>query len=226
MPHAPVPVQIGERLRRLRQADGRSLASVAAELGISSSALSQIETGAMQPSVKRLIELVEVLGAPVSAIFHEIAVFTPDIDQRPSGVTEPVPGVLVAGPDDHEHARLAQGVTYRRLSPTLLPGVDWFESTYPPRTSSSLDGAMLVHRGIETGRVERGELTFEFSDGALRLTAGASLSFKATLPHRVVNDTDEVAVATWITVVERGVPGVTAPAADVGAGYIRETRTS
>ncbi|MCC4908582.1 helix-turn-helix domain-containing protein [Microbacterium sp. cx-59] len=203
MPDAPMPVQIGERLRRLRQAGGRSLASVAGELGISSSALSQIETGAMQPSVKRLVELVGILGAPVSAIFQEIAIFAPDLDQRPPGVTEPLPGVRVAQRADDGAARLAEGVTYRRLSPMLLPGVDWFESTYPPRTSSSPDGAMLVHSGLESGRVERGELTFEFTDGAIRLGEGASISFTAALPHRVVNETDAVAVATWITVAER-----------------------
>jgi hypothetical protein len=160
----------------------------------------------MQPSVKRLIELVEVLGAPVSAIFEDVSVFAPPMDERPPGVSEPVAGVLVVGPDEAGAARLAQGVTYRRISPMLLPGVDWFESTYPPRTSSSLDGAMLVHSGVESGRVERGELTFEFSEGVVRLSAGASLSFRATLPHRVVNDTDQVAVATWLTLADRDAP--------------------
>jgi transcriptional regulator with XRE-family HTH domain len=203
MPDALMPAQIGERLRRLRRAEGRSLASVAAELGISSSALSQIETGAMQPSVKRLVELVGILGAPVSAIFEEPALVASKIEQRPPGVTEPLSGVFVAERDDDEGtARLADGVTYRRLSPLLLPGVDWFESTYPPGASSSLDGAMLVHRGLESGRVERGELAFVFGEGRIRLRAGASISFAAALPHRIVNETDEVAVATWITVAD------------------------
>lgn len=193
------PTQIGARLRSIRQSHGRSLASVAQALGISSSALSQIETGAMQPSVNRLIELVGVLGVPVSAIFDDLQVFAPHLD-RDGHVSEPIEGVLVSQPDAVEAAHLGQGVTYRRLSPAALPGVDWFESTYPPGSSSSIDGAMLVHAGHESGHVVRGELTFEFTDGSVRLSSGGSLSFAATRPHRVVNESDAVAVAIWLTV--------------------------
>lgn len=197
----PVPPQIGTRLRKLRTDSGRSLSSVAQAMGISSSALSQIETGTMQPSVNRLIELVGVLGVPVSAIFDGHDVFAPAVESDRTDVTEPYPGVHVARGGDTDAAHLGQGVTYRRLSPAALPGVEWFESTYPPRSSSSADGAMLVHAGYESGHVVRGELAFEFADGTVQLAKGGSLSFAATRPHRVVNDTDEVAVAIWLTLV-------------------------
>lgn len=196
--------QIGARLRKLRQATGRSLASVAQQMGISSSALSQIETGAMQPSVNRLVELVGVLGVPVSAIFDDLSVFALDDGGEDGDVQEPIPGVLVSRGVEVAPAHLGQGVVYRRLSPSQLPGVTWFESTYPPGSSSSLDGAMLVHPGYESGHVVTGELTFEFTEGAVRLGAGQSLSFAATRPHRVVNETDAVAVSIWLTVdIER-----------------------
>jgi len=197
-----LPLQIGARLRRLRQAGGRSLASVAQQMGISSSALSQIETGVMQPSVNRLVELVSVLGVPVSAIFDDLAFFAPDLVEG-GDVTEPIAGVLVARPDETAPAHLAQGVVYRRLSPAPLPGIDYFESIYPPGASSSVDGAMLVHDGFESGYVRHGELTFEFSEGSVRLGPGGSLSFAASRPHRVVNETDEVAAAIWLTIAER-----------------------
>ena len=192
--------QIGSRLRRLRLGTGRSLASVAQELGISSSALSQMETGALQPSVNRLVELVGVLGVPVSAIFDDADIFERPVERESGGAAEPIPGVLVSATESLGGiAHLGQGVTYRRLSPVALPGVDLFESTYPPGTSSSLDGAMLVHEGYETGSVVSGALSFEFSEGSVQLGAGGSLSFLATRPHRVVNATDEIAVAVWLT---------------------------
>ncbi|WP_127794602.1 helix-turn-helix domain-containing protein [Agromyces sp. LHK192] len=201
MPEAST-AQIGARLRRIRTATGRSLASVAREMGISSSALSQIETGAMQPSVNRLIELVGVLGVPVSAIFGDLDVFAPPLgEEQGDRAGEPLPGVLVSiGSGDDTAAHLGGGVTYRRLAPATPAGVDWFESTYPPGSSSSADGAMLVHAGYESGRVVLGELVFQFEDGSVRLGPGDSLSFAATRPHRVVNDTGEVAVAIWLTV--------------------------
>lgn len=190
---------IGSRLRRLRQESGRSLASVAEAIGVSSSALSQIETGAMQPSVNRLIEIVGVLGVPVAAIFDDVDVLR-TVAHDESGVTEPIPGVRVAPAGAGSTTELGQGVVYRRLTPAAVTGIDLFESTYPPGSSSSLDGAMLVHRGYEVGSVMSGTLQFEFSEGTVELGAGGSLSFWATQPHRIVNTSADVtAVAVWLT---------------------------
>ncbi|WP_418277471.1 helix-turn-helix domain-containing protein [Isoptericola jiangsuensis] len=207
-----LPTQIGTRLRSLRTASGRSLASVAQELGISSSALSQIETGVMKPSVQRLVELVGVLGVPVSAIFDDVAVATPRPGAAGADVAEPVPGVLVSRGEEARPAHLGEGVTYRQLSPAPLRGVTLFESTYPPGASSSPDGEMLVHAGYDCGHVVAGELTFEFAEGSVRLGPGGSLSFAASRPHRVVNATDEVAVSIWLTLDAAGAPGAAGPA--------------
>lgn len=192
----PDSASIGARLRKLRLSQGRSLASVAAVVGISSSALSQIETGAMQPSVNRLIEIVAELGVPVSAIFDDVDILSPV--PLAHDESEPIPGVRVHA--DDASTTLGQGVTYRRLSPVRLDGIDLFESVYPPLASSSIDGAMLVHAGYEMGSVLRGRLRFEFTEGSLELGAGASLAFWATRPHRVVNESaDVVASAIWLT---------------------------
>lgn len=193
-----VAASIGPRLRRLRKSSGRSLASVAEAVGISSSALSQIETGAMQPSVNRLIEIVAELGAPVSAIFDDHDVLQPQA--LAAGTSEPIPGVHVSVPDDVSSPVLGQGVVYRRLTPVSLEGIDLFETTYPPGTASSADGAMLVHAGYEMGAVVTGTLVFEFTEGVVELGPGGSLAFWATRPHRVVNPSPSVtAVAIWLT---------------------------
>jgi transcriptional regulator with XRE-family HTH domain len=193
-------LRIGARIRELRLASGRSLASVAQQVGISSSALSQIETGTMQPSVNRLIEIVAAIGFPVTALFTPAAP-PPVVDVSDASVGEPLPGVVVARADGGARVDLGQGVVYRRLSPVRIPGVDIFESYYPPGSSSSVDGAMLTHDGYEIGSVVAGTLTFEFSDGTIELSAGGSLSFAAERPHRVVNNSPDVAgVSIWLTV--------------------------
>lgn len=191
--------QIGARLRKLRLEAGRSLASVAEAVGISSSALSQIETGAMQPSVNRLIEIVAEVGVPVSAIFDDHEVLHPKAVE--SGSSEPIPGVRVTVADK-DAATLGQGVVYRRLTPVALTGIDLFETVYPPGTSSSIDGAMLVHDGYEMGAVQKGTLRFEFTEGAVDLRAGSSIAFWATRPHRVVNESAKPASAIWLTLRE------------------------
>jgi transcriptional regulator with XRE-family HTH domain len=192
-------LRIGARIRELRLASGRSLASVAQQVGISSSALSQIETGTMQPSVNRLIEIVAAIGFPVTALFVPSA--PPVVDVADASVVEMLPGVVVARPDGGARVDLGQGVVYRRLSPVQIPGVDIFESYYPPGSSSSIDGAMLTHDGYEIGSVVAGTLTFEFNEGTIELSAGGSLSFAAERPHRVVNNSPDVAgVSIWLTV--------------------------
>lgn len=194
---APSAHAIGTRLRQLRTASGRSLRSVAEAVGISSSALSQIETGAMQPSVNRLVEIVSELDAPVSVIFDPHEVFRP-VHLEQGDASEPVPGVSVANSTTEK--QLGQGVIYRQLSPVHLEGIDFLETVYPPNTSSSLDGAMMVHQGYEVGRVISGRLRFEFSEGSVELGEGESLAFAATRPHRVVNDSSETpASALWLT---------------------------
>ncbi len=200
----PLSSTIGRRLREVRLSRGRSLASVAAEMGISSSALSQIETGVMRPSVNRLVELVRALQVPISLIFEEEA----DHGSAVGGgqdTTEIYPGVVVGPPSEVALAHLGQGVTYRRLTPFAVPGIDLFESTYPAGTSSSIDGAMLVHEGWESGFVTQGELVFEFTEGEVLIGVGGSLAFEALRPHRVVNRTDNVGIAIWMT-LPRGLP--------------------
>lgn len=195
---------IGARLRALRVAAQRSLASVAQEVGISSSALSQIETGAMQPSVNRLIEIVGVIGAPVAAIFEDYRVLHPAAVEDGDS-SEMLPGVLVRAPGTVAATKLGQGVIYRPLAPVGLDGVDLFESVYPPLASTSVDGAMLVHEGYEIGSVISGTLRFEFSEGSIDLGPGGALSFWASRPHRVVNPSpDTTAVAIWLTLHHYG----------------------
>ncbi len=153
----------------------------------------------MQPSVNRLIEIVGVLGAPVAAIFEDYAVLHPvAVDDAES--SEVLPGVLVRHPSTTTPTELGQGVLYRPLAPVGLNGVDLFESIYPPSSSSSVDGAMLVHQGYEIGSVMSGTLQFEFTEGTVELRAGGALSFWARRPHRIVNaSSTETATAIWLT---------------------------
>src|SRR5205809_341387 len=60
---------IGGRLRQERERQGHSLRKLAAKLGISPSALSQIETGRSRPSVGSLYSIVSELGLSFDELF-------------------------------------------------------------------------------------------------------------------------------------------------------------
>ncbi len=67
----PVP-RVGERLREARQRRGVSVRSLARELGVSASLISQIETGKSQPSVSTLYAMTTALGISVEDVFASV----------------------------------------------------------------------------------------------------------------------------------------------------------
>ncbi|GAA2205446.1 XRE family transcriptional regulator [Nonomuraea monospora] len=180
--------RLGRRLRELRTRSGKSLRAVARELGISASAVSQIERGTMRPSVSRLIAYVSAIGVPLAAVF--------DSDER----QEP-PELAVSRAGEVAPIRLGGGVTFRRLSPGPTPDVEFFESTYPPHAVSTAHGRFLRHEGYEVGTVTAGELTIEFESEVVTLAEGDSITFPCSRPHIIGNRSATVtAVAVWLIV--------------------------
>ncbi|KQQ03761.1 MULTISPECIES: helix-turn-helix domain-containing protein [unclassified Rathayibacter] len=180
--------RLGARLRDLRLASGMSLRALAGDLGISASAVSQIERGAMQPSVGRLIAMVGALGVPLSAVFDESA---------------PAPALIetaVVRAGEVAPVTLDGGVLFRRLAPGPIDAVDFFESTYPPGSTSTAHRQFLRHDGFEVGTVTLGELTVEFEDEIVVLAAGDAITFPCERPHRMVNRGTGTAIATWLIV--------------------------
>ncbi len=65
--HDAVSVNVGERLRELREARNISMRTLASRSGLSANALSMIERGKASPSVSTLYKLADALGS-----FHYI----------------------------------------------------------------------------------------------------------------------------------------------------------
>lgn len=62
------PLDLGARLRAERLRQGMSLREMARRLGVSPSALSQIETGKAQPSVSKLFDIVNLLNTSLDGL--------------------------------------------------------------------------------------------------------------------------------------------------------------
>jgi transcriptional regulator with XRE-family HTH domain len=222
---ALTPESLGARLRELRTASGVSLRALAARLGISASAVSQIERGVMRPSVSRLIAYVGAIGVPLSAVFETGIEKAPEgsAGSRAAGHGSGPHGAADHGADygsgrepaapagEFQFAirrswevaplKLGGGVTFRRLSPVPTPGAEFFESAYPPNSMSNAHGELLRHEGYEVGTVTAGELTVEFDTDVVTLAAGDSITFPCSRPHLISNRSPQVtAVATWLIV--------------------------
>ncbi|MCW2860096.1 MAG: hypothetical protein JWP48_1804 [Actinoallomurus sp.] len=181
---------LGPRLRELRLQSGTSLRALARELGISASAVSQIERGIMRPSVSRLIAYVSALGVPLSAVFET------GQEKEPEGARLAIRRSWEIAP-----IKLSGGVTFRRLAPVPTPGVEFFESIYPPNAISNAHGRFLKHEGYEVGTVTQGELTIEFESEIVTLAVNDSITFPCARPHIIGNRSKTLtAVATWLIV--------------------------
>ncbi|GAA1204227.1 helix-turn-helix domain-containing protein [Prauserella alba] len=214
---------LGARIRSLRTGRGVSLRALSAELGISPSALSQIERGRMRPSVTRLLQIMSALEAPLSAAFGETATGvattagtapnaspadgtaagdTPDETGSPRHEGAPGAGdaVVVTRADTTTVLSLGNGVTYRSLTPVPMPGAEVYETVYPPGSTSSQDAEYLRHSGHEMGSVTAGRLTVDIDGVRHELGPGDGIRFPSARPHRISNDGADTAVAVWINV--------------------------
>jgi transcriptional regulator with XRE-family HTH domain len=180
-------VDLGASLRAERLRQGLSLRETARRLGISASALSQIETGKAHPSVGKLFDIVNLLNVSVDGLLAGQAV----VARGDEGF------VSVQRTGEHEALDLESGVRWHRLTAGSYPGVEFLHVQYQPGGCSTGDGTFMRHAGQEFGYVLSGRLTISVGFDTHRLGPGDSISFPATTPHRLGNDGPEPATAIW-----------------------------
>jgi transcriptional regulator with XRE-family HTH domain/quercetin dioxygenase-like cupin family protein len=81
------------------------------------------------------------------------------------------------------------GIRWERLTPLPLDRMDFLEIVYEPRSESHPQ--LYRHPGIEMLLVLQGRLDIHIGFRRHELSAGDSMHFPSSLPHRYVNPTDE-----------------------------------
>lgn len=201
-------LDLGARLRAQRLSKGLSLREVARRLNRSPSAISQFETGKVQPSVSTLFDIVELLGTSIDALLageepgpEQPAVPAGNAVAAPVDVLDMPNRLILERAADHPAIELENGVQWVRLSRSMS-GVEFMLVTYPPGSwSSGEDGRFMAHAGHEFAYLLSGSLTvevkFDSQYDTYEIRAGDSITFPATMAHRLGNATDEPAVALW-----------------------------
>lgn len=187
---------IGARLRQKRQDRGLSLRKVALELGVSASLISQVETGKTQPSVATLYALATLLSVSVDDLLGLRSA------SRPS-VAQPNASLALQRSLDNPVIEMENGVRWERLAMGSDGPADALLVTYQPGGSSSLEGKLMRHMGVEYAYILSGEICFqlEFDDHQLR--AGDSIYFDSSRPHMFSNRGAVPAVGVWFVVGRR-----------------------
>lgn len=203
--------QVGARLRRARLRKGISLRSLARDLGVSASLLSQIETGKSQPSVSTLYAITTALGLPMEEVFEQpskelLARPRPSRDSVEMDLSPPARAARderherlgpVVTPEDRKVLHLDSGVTWEWLGRLPHSHVEFLLITYHPGGTSSSNGGLMRHHGAEYGYLISGELILTLGFDEYRLRPGDAVSFNSTTPHRLRNDGEQPVVGVW-----------------------------
>ena len=179
---------IGGRLREQRERRGLSLRKLAAELGISPSALSQIETGRSRPTVGTLYAITTELGLSLDELF----------------AAEGKPENIVTRARERGVIELESGVTWERLNPIGERVVEFLEVTYDVGGASSSGNTFVHHSGREYGLVLSGRLKVTVGFEEHSLEPGDSICFDSAVPHRLETIGDEPAKAIWFVIGRAG----------------------
>jgi transcriptional regulator with XRE-family HTH domain len=195
------------RLRAERERRGVSLRKLAADVGISASALSQIETGRSRPSVTTLYALVSALGLSLDALFADEGA-APDGaptaaqgDGAGDGAWAPAGGGAALGTfirraSGRESLEFTSGVRWEQLNAAGDP-VEVLWLTYEPGSASGRKGEFMRHAGREYGIVISGRLAVSIWFETYELAAGDAISFASTAPHHLRALGAEPAHAAW-----------------------------
>jgi transcriptional regulator with XRE-family HTH domain len=200
----PLEEDVGPRLRAHREQRGLSLRELARRLGVSPSAISQIETGKSRPSVSTLYSIVSELGMSLDELFGASKsaqpAAAPPAPARRTQRGQPPAERHVQRADSRATIDLESGVRWERLTPGPDDDTDFLFVTYDVGGSSSEGNRSMRHSGHEYGLVLSGRLEVTVGFDHYVLGPGDSISFDSTVPHHLATLGDEPVRGVWVVV--------------------------
>ena len=162
-----ISVDVGSRLRVLRQERGMSMRALARASGLSANALSMIERGRTSPSVSTLYKLSEAMEIPITAFFRNLP---------------PKNEIVFRKANERTRVPFLRGIWEGLGGEFFVGRVEPFMLTLESGASSGPFG--IVHTGHEFVLCIRGQLEYQVGSKRFILEAGDSLLFSAHLRHR------------------------------------------
>ncbi|EFO79162.1 cupin 2 domain-containing protein [Oscillochloris trichoides DG-6] len=159
-------VDVGARLRFLREGRQLSIRALAEASGLAVNTLSLIENGKTSPSVSTLQQVAVALGVPITSFFEPDSprsrvVYMPASQRRSTNLPH---GML---------SDLGAGLAQRTIEPLLI--------TLDPGAGSGSHA--IVHPGQEFVFCLEGRIQYTVDGAIYVLEPGDSLIFESTLPH-------------------------------------------
>lgn len=174
-------INIGERLKKLREDRNLSIRALARLSDLSANAISVIERGKSSPSVSTLYKIANALEIPVTAFFKE----------------SPPKGKVVFQKGSNRIR-----IPFHRGLWEELGGENYTGQAEPFMLTLESGGDSgrfpMSHGGDEFVLCLRGQLTYQVGEQTYVLESGDSLLFDASLDHQWRNSGDTVANAVFV----------------------------
>jgi transcriptional regulator with XRE-family HTH domain/KaiC/GvpD/RAD55 family RecA-like ATPase len=181
-------IDIGGRLKKIRKRQAMSQKEMAAQVGVTPSTISQIESGTIYPSIPALYKIAQVLEVPVAAFFRDRSATTDRI--------------VFSGSSPVSFNDLPkQDISGYRLAPPD------FESAAEPYLIEISGGKKLpahffIHKGEEMGYVLNGSLELKIGNRVHRATVGDVIYLASDHPMHWQNTGTEAARLLWIKIMK------------------------
>jgi transcriptional regulator with XRE-family HTH domain len=175
-------LDIGERLRSLREEHGLSQRELATRAGLTNGTISLIEKNKTSPSVASLKSLLDAIPISMADFF------------TPSAALEDKPAYFFKAHEFHEiapqDADPRPHVSLRQLGRASEHALQLLHESYPPGADTGPE--FLSHTGEEAGIVVKGQIEVTVNGEVSVLVPGDGYIFDSRLPHRFRNASDQV----------------------------------
>jgi transcriptional regulator with XRE-family HTH domain len=171
---------IGQKIRARRTEKGMTLAELGSIVNTSTSLISQLERGGVNPSISLLHRIASALEVRIPDLLEE-----EEPDSNQPFVLTPI--------KEAKTLKLEGGVIFSLLSRFPNTEFELLAAEYPPGSSTGKE--QYTHEGMECTMILEGELELEIGDHINRLNPGDCICFRSNMPHRICNKNKKVAKA-------------------------------
>lgn len=178
-------LRLGAEIRALRRRAGLTVRAFAAQVGVSTSLISQIERGLASPSITTLRRIAQALDIPIAALF----LGSPQTADGRNRFGQQ----LVVRRHERKGLHIARSnLVYELLTPDLNRKIEFIWIEYEPGDATPPEP--MSHPGEENAVCLEGSVVVTLGGEEYTLNAGDSISFDSSQPHRVENRSETRAV--------------------------------
>jgi transcriptional regulator with XRE-family HTH domain len=106
--------------------------------------------------------------------------------------------IQIIRPADRARLQMDSGVIWEQLASNSDRNLDFMEIVYPAGSSSTNDGRMLRHPGMEYGFLLSGELQITYGFDNYTIRPGESMCLDSSIPHLLTNTGTVPARGIWV----------------------------